>query len=168
MTGEPEVVLERLRPGHAPALLEFELVNRAWFARSIPDRGDHYFAEFDDRHAALLAEQATGACHFHVLADETGAIVGRFNLVDVRDGSAELGFRMAERAAGRGLAKRGVRRVCDVARDEYGLQRLTARASPHNAGSLGVLRATGFVVAGTGALATGDEFVRHVRELRVG
>jgi ribosomal-protein-alanine N-acetyltransferase len=154
-------VLERLRADHAPALLEFEVTNRAWFARSIPDRSDAYFAEFNERHAALLAEQATGVCHFHVLADETGAIVGRFNLVDVADGSAELGFRMAERMTGRGLAKLGVRRVCAAARDDYGLRRLTARARPWNAGSLGVLRGTGFVEAGRD-----DDFVQHVRDLR--
>jgi ribosomal-protein-alanine N-acetyltransferase len=161
VTGGPEFVLERLREDHAPALLDFELVNRAWFARSIPDRGDAYFAGFDARHAALLAEQATGLCHFHVLADTAGAIVGRFNLVDVADGSAELGFRMAQRSTGRGLAKLGVRRICEVARDDYGLRRLIARARPENAGSLGVLRATGFQVTDSG-----DDFVRHECELR--
>ena len=46
-------VLERLRADHAPALLEFEVTNRAWFARSIPDRSDAYFAEFDERGVLL-------------------------------------------------------------------------------------------------------------------
>ncbi|MGO4759286.1 GNAT family N-acetyltransferase, partial [Streptomyces sp. 2MCAF27] len=40
------VRLERLRADHAPALLAFERENRAYFARSIPDRGDSYFTEF--------------------------------------------------------------------------------------------------------------------------
>jgi ribosomal-protein-alanine N-acetyltransferase len=158
--GEPDVALERLREEHSAALLEFEVANRAWFARSIPDRGDDYFTGFDERHADLLREQQTGSCHFHVMVDGTGAIMGRFNLVDVADGSAELGFRMAERATGRGLAKLGVRRTFDLARDEYGLRRLTARARPWNAGSLGVLRGTGFRAVGAE-----DDFVRHVREL---
>jgi ribosomal-protein-alanine N-acetyltransferase len=55
--------------------------------------------------------------------------VARFNLVDVADGGAELGFRVAERATGRGVAKDGVRRTCELARDEYGLRRLVASAT---------------------------------------
>jgi len=82
--------LQRLAEQHAPALLRFEQDNRAFFARSVPDRGDAYFAEFDIRHAHLLAEQAAGQHHFHVLVDDDGAVLGRFNLVDVADGSAEL------------------------------------------------------------------------------
>jgi ribosomal-protein-alanine N-acetyltransferase len=42
--------LEFLRPDHAPALLAFERENRAYFAASIPDRGDEYFVQFDARH----------------------------------------------------------------------------------------------------------------------
>jgi ribosomal-protein-alanine N-acetyltransferase len=58
------------------------------------------------------------------------------------DGGAELGFRVAERATGRGMAKDGVRRTCELARDEYGLRRLVASATLENAGSLAVLRRT--------------------------
>ncbi|HEX5569039.1 MAG TPA: GNAT family N-acetyltransferase, partial [Streptomyces sp.] len=109
------VRLERLRAGHAPALLAFERENREYFARSVPDRGDAYFTEFDARHAALLAEQGTGLCHFHVVIDERGNLVGRVNLVDVAEGGAELGYRIAERAAGRGVATAAVRAVCGLA-----------------------------------------------------
>lgn len=38
----PEMQLPR--PAHAPALFAFEQENRAYFAASIPDRGDGYFA----------------------------------------------------------------------------------------------------------------------------
>jgi hypothetical protein len=83
-------VLQHQRPDHAPALLAFERDNRAYFAASIPDRGDAYFADFDARHRALLKEQDSGLCHFHVLVEAGGAIVGRVNLVDAVDGSASL------------------------------------------------------------------------------
>ncbi|WP_346537232.1 GNAT family N-acetyltransferase [Micromonospora sp. DPT] len=155
--------LQRLTPDHAPALLEFERENRAYFARSVPDRGDDYFAQFDARHAALLAEQETGHCHFHLLVDD-GEVLGRFNLVDVADGVADLGYRVAERAAGRGLATAGVRQVCDLARDAYGLVRLTASATLANAGSLAVLRRAGFTPVGE-VLLDGHPGLRHVREL---
>ncbi|MBQ1076092.1 GNAT family N-acetyltransferase [Micromonospora sp. C31] len=137
--------LQRLAAHHAAALLRFERENREWFARSVPDRGDAYFAA---RHAGLLAEQEAGRCHFHVLVAPDGAVLGRFNLVDVADGEAELGCRVAERAAGRGVATDGVRRVAALARRAYGLRRLTAGTTLDNAGSLAVLRRTGFTQVG--------------------
>ena len=107
--------LQRLDAGHAAALLRFERENRAYFARSISDRGDAYFADFAARHAALLADQAAGQGHFHLLIDDDGeTVLGRFNLVDVADGTAELGFRVAEQRAGRGVATAAVARVCDL------------------------------------------------------
>ncbi|MFF4244584.1 GNAT family N-acetyltransferase [Streptomyces sp. NPDC001822] len=142
-------LLQRLRPDHAPALIAFERENRAYFAASIPDRGDDYFAEFASRHNALLADQEAGTLHFHVLADDDGAVLGRVNLVDVAGGSAELGYRIAERAAGRGLATAAVREVCELAVGEYGLITLTARTTRDNGGSRTVLARTGFVESGT-------------------
>ncbi|MFI7646852.1 GNAT family N-acetyltransferase [Micromonospora sp. NPDC049460] len=156
--------LQRLATHHAAALLRFERDNREWFARSVPDRGDAYFADFDARHAGLLAEQEAGACHFHVLVDADGAVLGRFNLVDVVDGEAELGYRVAERAAGRGVATDGVRRVAALARAAYGLCRLTARTTLDNAGSLAVLRRTSFTPVGEVSL-DGRPGLRFVRQL---
>lgn len=156
--------LQRLDARHAPALLRFERENREFFARSVPDRGDAYFTGFAMRHAELLAEQATGRIHLHVLVDDDGAVLARFNLVDVADGNAELGFRVAERVTGRGVATDGVRRVCELARDDYELHRLFASAARANAASLAVLRSTGFVPVGAVVL-DGLPGVRHVREL---
>jgi [ribosomal protein S5]-alanine N-acetyltransferase len=157
--------LERLALRHAPALLRFEQVNRAYFARFVPDRGDDYFHEFSNRLIGLLTEQDTGLCHFHVLVDaEDGAVLGRFNLVDVADGSAELGYRVAERAAGRGLAREGVRRVATLAREEYGLRQLVASAALANPASLAVLRRTGFVPVEE-VLLNGQPSLRHVLDL---
>ncbi|MEH1017649.1 GNAT family N-acetyltransferase [Micromonospora sp. CPCC 206060] len=156
--------LQQLDVRHAPALLRFEVENRAYFARSVPDRGDDYFTGFAARHAELLAEQAAGLHRFHVLVNDDGAVLGRFNLVDLADGAAELGFRVAERVAGRGVATDAVRRVCELARDGYGLRRLVASATLANLGSLAVLRRTGFTPVGE-VLLDGQPGLRHVREL---
>ncbi|MGX1883851.1 GNAT family N-acetyltransferase [Streptomyces sp. NPDC055287] len=142
------VHLTRLRDDHAPALLAFERENRAYFARSVPDRGDDYFTGFASRHAALLAEQDAGVCHFHVLLDDDGAVLGRVNLVDVTDGSADLGYRIAERAAGRGLAVAAVREIRKRAATDYGLTVLTAATTLDNPASRAVLARSGFVPAG--------------------
>ncbi|MFE9043235.1 GNAT family N-acetyltransferase [Streptomyces sp. NPDC012421] len=159
------VVLERLRPDHAPALLVFERENRAYFAATVPDRGDAYFAEFDARHRDLLDEQAEGTIHFHVLVAGDGTIVGRVNLLDVADGAAELGYRIAESAAGRGLATRGVLEVCRLAVEEYGLRRLRARASPDNAASRAVLARAGFGAVGGERLKNGESAIAYELDL---
>lgn len=140
--------LELVRPDHAAALLAFELENRDYFAASIPDRGDDYFAHFDDRHAQLLGWQAAGTDYFHLLVAPDGAVLGRVNLVGISDGCAELGFRVAERAAGQGLATAGVRQVIELASADYGLTSLRARAANRNHGSRTVLARTGFVETG--------------------
>lgn len=135
--------LERLTADHAPDLLAFERDNRSYFARSIPDRGDEYFAEFDARLATLLEYQAAGTDHLHVVLEDD-RIVGRVNLVDVTDGSAELGYRIAESAAGRGVATFAVREVSELARTQYDLRRLTAVTTADNLASQRVLHRTGF------------------------
>ncbi|MFF5505541.1 GNAT family N-acetyltransferase [Streptomyces roseolus] len=158
------VVLERLRSDHAPALLAFEQENRAYFAATVPDRGDAYFADFAARHQALLDEQEEGTIRFHVLV-EGGRIVGRVNLIDVADGAAELGYRIAESATGRGLATRGVREVCRLAVEEYGLRRLYARASPEHAASRAVLARVGFGAVGRETLKTGESAIAYELDL---
>jgi ribosomal-protein-alanine N-acetyltransferase len=142
------VTLERLEASHADALLAFELENREYFAASIVDRGDAYFAEFAARHAALLAEQETGTIQFHVLVDDSGAVVGRVNVVDIENGSAELGYRIAEKATGRGLASAAVRAIARLAASRYGLTTLRAGTSVKNLASQAVLTRSGFRLVG--------------------
>ncbi|MFD7659378.1 hypothetical protein ACFV4N_35835 [Actinosynnema sp. NPDC059797] len=61
--------MRRLHAGHAPAVLAFELANRAYFAASVPDRGDDFFDQFTDRYNALSAEQQARVCAFPVLVE---------------------------------------------------------------------------------------------------
>lgn len=133
-------------------MLGFERENRAYFALSVSDRGDDYFSEFRQRFDGLLAEQEAGVCHFHVIVGDDGRVVGRVNLVDVADGSAELGFRVAEAAAGQGLATAAVRQMCAMAVRDYGLRTLRASAATDNAGSRTVLSRVGFVPTGEDVL----------------
>jgi len=97
--------LKRLCAGHAPAVLAFELANRAYFAAFINDRGDAFYDQFTDRHRAMLAEQEAGQSAFYVLVAEDGSVLGRFNLYDLKDGTGELGYRLAQHVAGRGPAQ---------------------------------------------------------------
>ena len=140
--------LQRLRAGHAPAVLAFELANRAYFAASVSDRGDEFYDQFTERHNALLAEQEAGTGAFYVLVAEDGSVLGRFNLYRLRDGTAELGYRVAERVAGRGVATAAVRELCRLAVSRHGLRELRAATSNANVASRKVLTKAGFVPAG--------------------
>ncbi|MGO4423391.1 GNAT family N-acetyltransferase, partial [Streptomyces sp. MCAF7] len=71
-------------------------------------------------------------------------LVGRVNLVDVLEGTAELGYRVGERATGRGVATAAVAQVCRLAADAYGLSALIAAATLDNQASTAVLRRSGF------------------------
>ncbi|MEU6374200.1 GNAT family N-acetyltransferase [Streptomyces sp. NPDC046909] len=146
--GQPVLRLERLRADHAEAVLAFEAENRQYFARSIPDRGDAYFTPsgFADRHRALLAEQDAGICHFHVILDEDGLLLGRINLMDAVEGTAELGYRIGEHAAGQGVATAAVREMCRLAATPYGLNSLTAKTTEDNHASRTVLERNAFVL----------------------
>ena len=157
--------LQLLRLDHAPALLAFERENRAYFATVVPDRGDEFFAEFDTRHAQLLERQAAGTDYFHLLVTEGGEVVGRVNLVEVADGSAELGYRIAQKVAGQGLATAAVRKVRELAATEYGLTRLRARVTLDNPASRKVLEHNGFVAVGELTL-NGKPAISYICELR--
>lgn len=140
--------LQRLHADHAPAVLAFERANRAYFAASISDRGDDYFDQFTERFDALLAEQEAGVCAFYVLVDEDGSVLGRFNLVDLEDHAADLGYRVAQHVAGRGVATATVQELCRLAAAEHGLRTLRAATADQNAASRKVLTKAGFVPIG--------------------
>ena len=142
--------LELLRADHAEAVLAFELANRAYFATSISDRGDAYFATFTERHRALLAEQDAGIGAYYVLVDDDGAVLGRFNLVFVGDGVAQVGYRVAQQVTGRGVATAAVRELCLLASSRHRVSTLRAATSHENAASQRVLLNAGFHRGGAG------------------
>lgn len=140
--------LQRLRADHAPAILAFETANRDYFAASISDRGDGFFEHFSEVHQTRLAEQEAGSGAYYVLVAEDGEILGRFNLIFVEGGVAELGYRVAEHVAGRGVATANVRDLCQIAASRHGIDRVKAAISHANAASQRVLLSNGFVPVG--------------------
>jgi len=140
--------LQRLRADHAPAVLAFELANRAYFATFVSDRGNEFYDHFTKQYNATLAEQEAGTCIFHVLVGEDGTVLGRFNLYDLEDGTAVLGYRVAQHVAGRGVATATVQELCRLAAGQYGLRTLKAATTHDNVASQKVLTKAGFVPAG--------------------
>lgn len=141
-------LLQRLSANHASAVLDFELANRAYFAASISDRGDAFYAHFTGHLQTLLNEQQAGKGAYHVLVDEDGSVLGRFNLHFEPGGGAQLGYRVAQYATGQGLATATVRELCKLAASRYALRRVRAATSLQNAASRRVLTNAGFVATG--------------------
>ncbi len=133
---------------HAPAVFAFELANRAYFATFVSDRGGEFFDYFTERYSALLAEQEAGNCVFHLLVGEDGTVLGRFNLFDLEDGTAELGYRVAQQVAGRGVTTTSVQALCRLAVAQYRLHTLRAATTHDNVASEKVPAKAGFVSAG--------------------
>ena len=156
--------LQRLSADHAAAVLAFELANRAYFATFISDRGDEFFDHFTEGFDALLAEQDTGTCAFHVLVGEDGTVLGRFNLFDLQDGAAVLGYRVAQQVAGHGIATATVQELCRLAPARYGLRTLSAATTYDNVASQRVLTKAGFTPAGP-AEPGGRPGIRYERDL---
>ena len=150
--------------------MDFELANRAYFAGFISDRGDEFFARFAERHSALLAEQEAGTGAYYVLVAEDGSVLGRFNLYDIEDGTAVLGYRVAQHAAGRGLASATVRELCQLAAARHGLHTLRAATSHDNVASQQVLAKAGFVPVGPAGPADlgGKQGTWYQRDLDAG
>ncbi|MBD3007565.1 GNAT family N-acetyltransferase [Streptomyces sp. 5-10] len=140
--------LKQLHAGHAPAVLAFELANRVYFAASVSDRGDEFYDQFTDRHSALLAGQEAGIRAFYVLVAEDGSVLGRFSLYDFEDGTANLGYRVAQHIAGRGVATATVRELCRLTAARHGLRTLWAATARANAASQKILTKAGFVPVG--------------------
>lgn len=143
------ISIRTLEAGDVGALLDFELANRAWFERSINPRAPEFYttASVAAHIGEYLDEYARGLRHPCVLLDQDGAIVGRANLKNIVDGSAEVGYRIAQHCAGMGLATQALRHLADVAQSQWQLGELVAYVTVENLASAKVLEKGGFVCA---------------------
>lgn len=153
--------IRTLRPEDAVALLTFEQDNRAWFERHVEPRGDDFYTPEGVRHhiSQYLDAHERGTWHPCLILDHDGRPIGRANLKEIeRDiGSAEVGYRIAQAQAGKGLATAALRHLVELARTQWQLRRLHAHVASRNQASARVLERCGFTpVAGAESLATID------------
>lgn len=143
--------IRTLRPDDADRLLQFERDNRAWFERHIAPRGDAFYSPDGVRDHILefLAAHRAGRLHPCLLLGANDTVLGRVNLrnIDATGRSADVGYRIAESHAGRGLATLAVRHLIDLARSRWRLARLVADVAATNTASARVLDKCGFVRA---------------------
>lgn len=132
----------------AQALLAFEIQNREWFESHIDARDPSFYSlqGVADHIESYLSDFAIGAWHPFVIEDSRQRIVGRANLksIDSTRGSAQVGYRIDQRACGQGLATLALRHLIQEARMRWGLAQLVAYAFKENAGSRKVLDRCGF------------------------
>jgi [ribosomal protein S5]-alanine N-acetyltransferase len=167
VAGDPPLRLELVDLRHAEALERFERANREFFARHVSDRGDDYFEQFEQRLAPLVDDNRSGRSLCFVLVGSNDDVVGRVNLYDIdRPELAELGFRVAKSAQGKGVATRGVRAALRVARAR-GVRSVVARAATTNIASQHVLEKCGFSTTGPAEPPPGSAkaFVGYRRRL---
>jgi ribosomal-protein-alanine N-acetyltransferase len=145
--------MRRVEAEHEALVLQFELDNRSYFAQSINDRGDDFFGRFAARHRELMAEQEAGLCAYYLLLDDDERIAGRFNLYELNNGAASVGYRVGMRFSGSGVATSGLIELCLIAQREHSLRTLSASVSDENVASQRVLVKAGFAPIETTVVA---------------
>jgi ribosomal-protein-alanine N-acetyltransferase len=159
--------LELLTMDHATELERFERDNRAFFASRIGDRGDDYFAHFDERLAALVEENRSGRSLLSLVVDEAGHVLARINLTDIDEPDlSELGYRVAESAQGQGVATYGVTALLDLAASRD-VPSVFAKVATTNPASQRVLEHCGFALVGPADAPLGSvkSFLGYCRAL---
>lgn len=129
------------------ALLAFEVANRQWFERFIEARDPAVYSPAGIRRhiGDCLASYRQDSQHPFVITAPDGSILGRANLKDIdqASGVAEVGYRIAQAAAGQGLATRALCHLAEAARSR-GLAQLVAIVSVANPASAAVAERAGF------------------------
>jgi ribosomal-protein-alanine N-acetyltransferase len=156
--------IRELESTDTQALLAFEIDNREWFESHIEARAPAFYssqgvAEHIDRY---LGDFARGVWHPLVIEDADGEIVGRANLksIDSPGHSAEVGYRVGQRACGQGLATLALWHLIEQAKNRWGLTQLVAYVYDDNVGSQKVLQRCGFLPSPP---SQGDETAKERR-----
>lgn len=141
------LLLTTLTREEAAAIRAGDRTARAW-AEDYPTEGDVLVASIVGEAGEHYDESATFGV-LQVRLRSTGEAVGGigFLFAPDEDGSAEVGYGIAESVRRQGLASEALRAVCAFAA-ERGLRSVTALTAPGNAASHGVLVKAGFTRGG--------------------
>lgn len=157
------ISLSLLQEADAQGLYEFEVGNRRFFEKMVPGRGDDYFVweTFIQRHRDLLQEQRSGQSLFYLIKDEYGRIAGRMNLIDIdkENGVAEIGFRIGEAQAGKGIGNQALQQLLS---SPLPVKQISAKTTTVNIASQKLLEKNGFIRIGTGD----EEFEMNEQKMR--
>lgn len=123
--------------------------NRTHLAPWDPIREEAFFTA--DGQARLLqqmeAARRDGRGERWLLVDDAGEVFGSLSLSAMEHGpyrNARLGYWIDGGLAGRGLTTAAVRRICEIATEDFGLHRIEATTLVENTASQRVLAKCGF------------------------
>lgn len=143
------VELFLLEPEHATA--EYvSWLNDPLVSRYLESR----FATHDlesTREFVRKAREDAGVLFLGIRSRENGRHVGNIKLapIDLRHGLGEIGIIVGDRGAwGKGVAPAAIEALCDIARCELSLRKLTAGCYASNGGSARAFQKAGFSVEG--------------------
>jgi [ribosomal protein S5]-alanine N-acetyltransferase len=139
------MIIRRLTLEDAGELAAVLVENREFLAGSSAVSAEPFFTAAGQRERI----ESDGSERFAIL--DGGRIVGTVTLSNIIMGplqSATLGYWVAERVNGRGLATRAVCEVSGIAFEDLGLHRLEAATLVDNAPSQRVLEKNGFELIG--------------------
>ena len=133
----------------ADQLLRFELENRLFFEQFMMPRGARFFCltAVQEHIRAYLAARAQGRFHGCVVVDVQGLIVARANLREInhKRGTAEIGYRVAQSHAGRGIASSATSHLIRLAYQDWKIKILSGYVIVDNLASARVLEKNNFV-----------------------
>lgn len=127
-------------------LLAFELENKSWFEEHIEARAEGFYSSdgVQEHIHQLLSACQSGAAYPGLILEQ-GEILGRVNLIRIPDTTKfRLGYRVAKKATGRGIASSAVAFVLDKARTDFSCSAIVALVSTVNHASQRVLARNGF------------------------
>lgn len=160
--------LASLSHEHLESLYQFEIENRDWFESLIAPRGNGFYSlqSMQQHIADCLAEHANSRASAYILIQHN-QIVARANLkaICLNKGVAEVGYRVAQSAVGKGVASFALQQLIAIAEHKFRLQRLQAEVLENNPASKRVLQKHGFVEVKTVENFTtlhGKELACHV------
>lgn len=142
--------VRELKSTDTEALLAFEIHNREWFESHIDARAPSFYSlqGVAEHIECYLSDYAIGVWHPFVIEDSSERIVGRANLKSINSpmSSAEVGYRIDQRACGQGLATLALRHLIQEAQMRWQLTQLVAYVYKENIGSRKVLGRCGFLL----------------------
>jgi len=141
------ITIRGIRPRDAKQLEHELMLNRAWL-RKWEATTPQSFISFDTKasiRSLLNAARFGGALPFAIELD--GELIGQLNVSGIVMGSlssAQLGYWVSERAAGRGVTPTAVALATDYCFRRLNLHRMEICIRPENAASLRVVEKLGF------------------------
>lgn len=166
MLDKKQMSLNLLEETQYNALFEFEMENRYWFEQHVPARPEGYFTfpVFKFYQDKLIEEYKSGLGYFYLAMEDHRRVIGRLNLYNLTEQSAELGYRLSKNCSGNGITTHLVSEIIKIARLTH-LKFLTAEVEEENIASRRVLEKNNFERTKSGELQPRQCFRLNLKKL---